>query len=101
MTISPLSKKLLIKPGHRVLLLNTPEDYAARLQPLPEKASLQTRPAVGFDAVHLFVQNSKELERLASSAIKALKIDGSLWIAYPKKTSGLTTDLTRDSGWGT
>jgi hypothetical protein len=50
--------------------------------------------------LHLFVKDVAELESLGLTAIKAVKHDGLLWISYPKQSSEVETDLTRDVGWG-
>lgn len=99
MTQSALAKKLQIKPNHRVLLLGAPEGHAASLEPLPEGATIATAARGTFDVVHLFVRQARDLERSAPKAIAAVKEGGLLWISYPKKSSGVETDLTRDVGW--
>lgn len=95
----PLVKKLLIKPGHRVLVLNAPEGFVKMLAPLPDGVTLEQQPNGTYDCVQLFVTAKVDLERDAAKAIKALKPDGLLWIAYPKKSSKIKTDITRDVGW--
>lgn len=97
--MSALAKKLLIKAGHRVLVLNAPDGYTAQLSPLPEGATLHTAPEGEYDVVQLFAINRAELERHASDALTALKQGGIFWIAYPKGSSKLQTDLSRDRGW--
>src|SRR3990172_3388258 len=99
MTNTTLAKKLLIKPGHRILLLNVPERYMGQLSPLPEGAAVDSRLEGKFDCVHLFAQNKAILERDAPEAMAAVKPGGLLWIAYPKGTSKVETDITRDTGW--
>jgi hypothetical protein len=99
MSVSLLVKKLGIKPGTRVLILNAPEGYAEQLEPLPAGTEVVTTGKGPFDLVYLFVANQAELNRFAPKAIKAVGPRGLLWIAYPKKTSKLNTDLSRDVGW--
>lgn len=99
MTTSPLVKKLMIKPGQRIVVINPPPGYLEELGPLPEGVELASRPDGSFDFVHLFARNVKELNRLAPKAIRAVKRDGLLWISYPKGSSKIQTDLTRDEGW--
>lgn len=100
MTQSALTKKLQIKPSHSILLLvDAPDGYAASLDPLPEGASVATAARGTFDVVHLFVRQARDLEEKGPEAIAAVKAGGVLWISYPKKSSGVETDITRDVGW--
>lgn len=98
MSKTSLAKKLRIQPGQRILILNPPSEYLDELG-LPEDVELAERPEGAFDFVHLFVKNTAELENLGPTAIKAVKYDGLLWISYPKRSSKVETDLTRDVGW--
>jgi hypothetical protein len=102
--MSELGKKLQLKPSHQLLLLNAPESFA---QALAAEGYTFTRtdedaPAVGvYDAVQLFVRSKEELGHFAPQAVAVLKPEAMLWIAYPKKSSGIKTDLNRDHGWST
>lgn len=97
-TIMPtLARKLVIKPGNRVLLLDAPDGYAALLGGLPEGARLvDEAPA---EVVHAFVDRSADLTARASAAMRALAPGGVLWISYPKMATG-TSDLSREVVWG-
>jgi len=97
--MSDLIRKLQMKPGHRALILNAPAGYSDLLAPLPEGVEPDDAVAGTYDWVHLFVRDSGELARLAPAAIGAVNPGGILWISYPKKSSGVETDLTRDHGW--
>jgi hypothetical protein len=98
--VSPLARKLLIKPGHRVLALNAPEHYGGLLSPLPEGVQISEEPDEGaFDVVHAFASNQAELERLAPAALQSVKPGGIVWLSYPKRASKVQTDITRDIGW--
>ena len=99
MTTSALARKLLIKPGHRVVVMNAPAGYADLLMPLPEGAELADAPAEAVDVVQLFVRNSAQLERNGPAAMRAMKPDGLLWICYPKGGRKAGTDLHRDILW--
>jgi hypothetical protein len=90
-----LMKKLQLKEGQRVLLFNAPEGYRERLA----DPAIETGPHGSFDHVHVFVKDSDELKRFAPQAFQAVKPGGILWIAYPKLSSGVKSDLTRDVGW--
>ncbi len=101
MTTSALTKKLQIKPNARVLVLGAPDGFVASLDPLPEGVTLATAARGQFDVVHLFVKAARDLEKNAPKAIGAVREGGVLWIAYPKKSSRIDTDLNRDAGWKT
>jgi hypothetical protein len=99
MTNPLLIKKLLIKPGMRLSIRNTPARYLEDLGPLPEGAQLTDEPDGALDFVQLFIKNRGEYERLGAAALRAVKPDGLLWICYPKKSSGVESDLDRDVVW--
>ena len=97
---APLAKRMQVKPGQTILTVNAPNDYAQILGELPEGARLVTRgDAAGADHVHVFVKDSRDLARFGPRAIAGVQGGAVTWIAYPKKTSGVETDLTRDRGW--
>ena len=99
MTLNPLAKKLKLKPGQRIVLLNAPAGYAESLAPLPEGVIRAPRLQGQFDWIQLFVKNQAELGRRFPAAAAALKPAGLLWLCFPKGTSAIQTDLTRDHGW--
>ena len=95
-----LIQKLQIKSGQSIGVMNGLEGYEQRLAPLPDGVTLE--PANGsYDAVHLFVYNKADVEAWIPKAIAAVKPGGMLWVAYPKKSGKIQTDLTRDVGWDT
>lgn len=98
-TARPLSRKLLIKPGHRVLFLNAPPGVEQALGPLPAGVDVLHTPGGRFDVVHLFVRTRADVERDAMTALKSVRPGGVLWISYPKRSSATETDLSRDTGW--
>ncbi len=96
-----LAQKLRILAGNRVLVLQAPTAFADALAPLPDGVRVETA-AKGkdhYDVVQLFVKDSVELERHLKRAIGAVRAGGILWIAWPKKSAGVATDLTRDTLW--
>jgi hypothetical protein len=97
--ISPLAKKLQIKPGKHWLLFNAPANYLSLLEPLPETTTACFEANGSFDGVQLFVKNSKELEENLKVVVPTLKPDTVFWIIYPKKNSGIKTDLAMMGSW--
>jgi hypothetical protein len=96
---NPLVKKLKLKPGQRALLLNPPPGYPETLRPAPERVEISERLDGQFDWIQIFVKNKAELDDLLPKVVQALKPDSLLWISYPKGSSKIQTDLTRDRGW--
>lgn len=99
MADTPLAKRLGIKPGQRIIILNAPDRYIEQLGALPLDVELSNILDDSFDLVHLFVKNQAELAEHGPGAIAAVRPGGVLWISYPKRSSKVVTDITRDSGW--
>jgi len=99
MAENALAKKLKLKPGQRAVFIGAPEGYLKTLNPLPAGVSVADRLSGQCDWIQLFVKTQAEVDKLAPRAAKALKPEGLLWIAFPKGTSKIQTDLTRDKGW--
>ena len=96
---SVLAKKMKIKPDQRIALVNAPEGYASELKPLPSGVEIGESLRGKFDWIQLFVKNTKELEKNLPKVLNAMKPDTLVWLTYPKGTSKIQTDLTRDKGW--
>lgn len=91
---TPLVKKLGIKPGFRIAFLHAPEDAIASIE-LPAEITVSSAGSrQPLDFILLFVKSKQELAKKFSPAAAKLKPDGMLWISWPKKTSGIKTDLT-------
>jgi predicted transport protein len=99
MAENALAKKLHIRPGYTVALLNAPAGAADLLIPLPDDVKLVTDTKEKVDLVLLFVKSSAELATGAKALKETLGDDVLLWFAYPKLSSKVATDLTRDKGW--
>jgi hypothetical protein len=97
--VSPLAKKLQLKPGKHWLLFNAPASYLASFEPLPEGATISYEAKGSFDGVQLFVKNSAELIAELKVIVPVLKPDTVFWIIYPKKSSGIKSDLEMMSSW--
>jgi len=94
-----LQQKLQLKPGQSVVILNPPPGYQDKLMAELKENVLSTQARVNAEAVILFVNGLAEAKDLAPNAIRAVKLDGLLWIAYPKGSSKVKTDVNRDSLW--
>ena len=93
---SATARKMKLKPGMNAAVINAPEKY---LDDLNHDAEISPTLDGKFDWIQAFVKNKAELEALAPQATKALKPESALWISFPKGTSKIQTDLTRDKGW--
>lgn len=89
---SPLPKKLGIRDGHSVALVNAPERFERKLEPLPPGAQVSDEPSAANVAI-LFAESEAVLVRDFRPLAKALPEKTALWIAWPKQTSGIATDL--------
>ena len=94
---TPLPKKLGIKPGSRVAVLSAPNRFLeSTLDPLPDQVELRSRARGPLDVILFFTKRRAELERRFDTLVNALDRAGALWVAWPKGTSGVPTDLTEN-----
>jgi len=93
---SPLAKKMKLRPGVRAAIIHAPEKY---LDQLKHDSEVSQKLSGKFDWVQIFAKNKKELDSLAPKAANALKPESILWLSFPKGSSKIQTDLTRDKGW--
>lgn len=92
---TPLVRKLGFRPGWRVALLGAvPERLDDLLGELPEGLQIVRRLGDGLDAAWIFVVSRRELERLLPRVLSRLADDATLWISWPKRASGVPTDVT-------
>lgn len=91
---TPLIKKLGIKEGFRVAIVNSPKGFQKELGPLPAKAKFATSVMGSLDVILLFVNSESELRRKFTLLAAHLIANGMLWVAWPKKSSGVSTDLS-------
>lgn len=89
---TPLPKKLGLKPGMRAASVGAPGHYRALVGTLSDIRFLN-RPGKEMDFMHLFCTTAAELQRRLPGARDALARDGTLWVSWPKKSSGLQRDL--------
>ena len=95
-TSSSLPKKLGVKDGARVWLVDAPEGFERTLGELPDQVEVRSRARSPLDLILFFTTSRASLERRFEKLAAALDPAGALWIAWPKRSSGVTTDLTED-----
>jgi len=93
---TPLPKKLGIKEEHRVALLDAPDDIVQLLGDLPPGVTVLRSARAPLDVVVWFVTERRILERRLPELAERLDRAGGLWICWPKKASGVTTDVTEN-----
>jgi hypothetical protein len=93
---TPLARKLGIKPDAVVGLLAAPPGIEELLAPLPDGVAIRRRAQGRLDVIVLFATRRAALEGRFGQAVEALTDDGGLWVAWPKKSSKVPTDLDFD-----
>jgi len=88
-----LSVRLGLKSGMRAHTIDAPENYPEMLNPLPDKVRFLVRLAPGMDFIHVFAGTRSALLKALPRAVPALSVNGMLWISWPKRASGIVTDI--------
>lgn len=99
MNASGLARKLALKPGMTVLVKDAPPDFASLLSSSAEGIRLSKTSDKKVDCVIAFVRSKANVQVVAPAVFNAIAEDGLLWFAYPKKSGGIKSDLSRDTGW--
>jgi hypothetical protein len=97
--MTPLAQKLQMKPGKCWLFHHMPPGYLANLEPLPEGAEAVFTPGKAIDGIQLFVKNSDELKKGLKGLAPFFKADTIIWVIFPKKASGIPSDLDMPHSW--
>jgi hypothetical protein len=92
---TPLPKKLGIKPESVLALINAPLGFEKRIGKLPRGLTVRKQLRGRCDRIIWFTRKSKEIERRLDAVKRAMAEGGALWIAWPKKSSGVPSDLTQ------
>lgn len=92
------AQKLKIKESTGILTVNAPSDYGKLLGPLPTGSKI-TDSGKTFDQIHWFVKDKAQMEKELKKVLPLIKSKVICWVFYPKSTSKIQTDLTRDKGW--
>ncbi|HLD92600.1 MAG TPA: hypothetical protein VI703_00140 [Anaerolineales bacterium] len=99
MAASPLAKKMKFDTAKRAAIINPPDGYLNSLKPFPKEVELLHELSGKFDWIQLFVKNKAEFDKLLPKVLKAIGPESRIWISFPKGSSKMQTDLTRDKGW--
>jgi len=92
-----LVEKLGIKPGTRIAILNAPRSYRVTLGSLPPGVVVASAARGTFPLIQFFTRSRSLLQAKLAMLLHALEPDGALWISWPKKASGVATDMTEDA----
>ncbi len=93
---TPLPQKLGIKPGTIVVAIDAPENYRKLLGQIPSGVNFATRPVGNTKFIHFFATRRSELSSQLSILRRKIAEDAALWVSWPKKSSGVPTDITED-----
>lgn len=93
---TPLAKKIGIKEGSRIALVNAPKDFQFAPKELPDNVAFLKPTAKSLDIILFFVTTERTLVKDFSKLAARLAANGMIWIAWPKKSSGVATDLSFD-----
>ena len=93
---TPLPQKLGIKPGMIIVAIDPPENYRKLLAPIPSGVNFARRPIGNTKFVHLFTARRSELAKQLSILRHKIADDAMVWVSWPKKSSGVATDITED-----
>ena len=91
---TPLAKKIGLKEGSRVALVNAPKDFHFEPNELPDNVDFLKGSAKSLDVILFFVTTERALAKDFSKLAASLTANGMIWIVWPKKSSGVATDLT-------
>lgn len=93
---TPLAKKLGIKEGLTIRLVNQPEYYFDLFTDFPQNISILADEKKKKNFIHYFVKEAKQLKKDIISLRNEIEQDGMIWISWPKKSSKVATDITED-----
>ena len=92
-----LNRKLGLKPRYRIAVVNPPDRYWDLVHPLPEGVAVAGPRAKRLDFIHVFVERRAELLRALPKLVTRIKPDAMIWVSWPKRASGVATDMTEDT----
>jgi hypothetical protein len=90
---TPLVKKIGIKEGFKIKVINFPDNYFKLFSLFPEKFALITEQHIKKDFIHYFAKNQADLKRDINQLSQEIVQNGIIWLSWPKKASKVDTDL--------
>jgi hypothetical protein len=93
---TPLAKKLGIKSGFNIRLINAPEHYLSLFTDLPTDIYFVDQPGSKLNLIHFFIKSYDELSEMLPDLKEQITQNGIIWISWPKKASKIVTDITED-----
>jgi predicted SnoaL-like aldol condensation-catalyzing enzyme len=96
--MTPTVKKLGLKPGMRALVLGAPSGYMDSLA-LPDRVEVSQTVGSANEFVQFFATKKSEITKSAKKLLQSAAPGALVWITYPKKTSGVDSDLSREAVW--
>lgn len=90
---TPLARKLGISERTHIVAVDAPDHFRSLLEPIPEGVVWQTRVTVRTDLVHIFTTRSEDLRRRLEAIRRSLRPDASVWVSWPKKSSGVLSTV--------
>ncbi len=97
--MTSIVKKLGLKPGMRALVLGAPSGYMNSLAPLPDRVEVSQSLGSTHEFVQFFAKNKSDIAKSAKKLLQSAAPGALVWITYPKKTSGVDSDLSREAVW--
>ena len=94
---TPLYKKLGIKEGFIIKLVNAPANYKELIGEIAGKIIVKNNATEDLDLIHMFTNSATELEEVLPQLKKLIKKDGTIWVSWYKKSSGKATDITEEN----
>ncbi len=97
--MSSTVKKLGLKPGMRALIIGAPSGYVDSLAPLPDRVDVSQNLEGANEFVQFFATKKSDITKSAKKLLQSAVPGALVWITYPKKTSGVESDLSREAVW--
>src|SRR5262245_27291644 len=94
---TPLVRKLGIKEGYRLFVSDGPPTYRTLVAPLPARVRMPRRITPETDIIHIFTTDVARLESALAAAVTGMRPDAVIWVSWPKKSSGIPTNVTEDA----